>query len=140
MQQSRLFIAIALSFLVFFLWEVFFVDRESLVQNNNTIQSDSIDVPVETPAATANTGIKEKQMDYDIHGPKYSNIPQNKPRIITVNTPLYSVRISEKGAVFKSFILKEFRENGTPNSPYLQLCSAKSEIGTVLTQFRGASF
>ncbi|MBL0732027.1 MAG: membrane protein insertase YidC [Desulfosarcina sp.] len=146
MQQSRLFIAIALSFVVFFLWEVFFVDRESLVQNNNnnTIQSDSIDMPVETPAATASAGIKakqeEKQMDYDTHGAKYSNIPQNKPRIITVNTPLYSVRISEKGAVFKSFILKEFKENGTPNSPYLQLCSATSEIGTILTQFRADSF
>ena len=99
MQQSRLFIAIALSFLVFFLWEIFFVDRESLVQNNNnnTIQSDNIDVAVETPTATASAGIKEKQMDYDTHGAKYSNIPQNKPRIITVNTPLYSVQISEKG-------------------------------------------
>ncbi|MBL0701255.1 MAG: membrane protein insertase YidC [Desulfosarcina sp.] len=144
MQQSRLFIAIALSFLVFLVWEVFFVDKESLVHNNNTIQSNRLDKTVEMPpvthSVTTSADNKEKPMDYNTHGAKNSNLPQNKPRIITVNTPLYSVRISEKGAVFKSFILKKFRENGTQDSPYLQLCSAASEIGTVLTQFRDDSF
>ncbi|WDN90467.1 YidC/Oxa1 family membrane protein insertase [Desulfosarcina sp. BuS5] len=144
MQQSRLFIAIALSFLVFLVWEVFFVDRDSMVQNNNTIQSNRLDKTVERPAITPSTAAsadnKEKPVDYNTHGAKYPDLLQNKPRIITVNTPLYSVQISEKGAVFKSFILKKFRENGNPDSPYLQLCSSASGLGTVLTQLRDDNF
>jgi YidC/Oxa1 family membrane protein insertase len=144
MQQSRLFTAIALSFLVFLVWEIFFVNRPPLVQNNNTIQSNHLDKTVDRPDATpstaANAENKEKPVVYNTHGAKHPDLLQNKPRIITVNTPLYSVQISEKGAVFKSFILKKFRENGNPESPFLQLCSAKSKIGTVLTQFRDDTF
>ena len=137
MQQARLFLAIALSFIVFFVWETFFVNREPLVQNNNTIQSNSIDEPAKIADNKIDFGNKEKQIDYNSYDATDSNLSQNKPRIITVNTPLYSVQISEKGAVFESFILKKFKETGKQDSPDLQLFSVSSGQGTVQTQFTG---
>ena len=137
MQQARLFLAIALSFIVFFVWEFFIVDRESLVQNNNSLQSSSIDEPAQIADNAPSSTNEKKQIDNNTYDEEYSNLSQNKPRIITVNTPLYSVQISEKGAAFESFILKKFKENLSQDAPYLQLFSVSSGIGTVLTQFAG---
>ena len=63
MEQSRLFIAIVLSFLVFFLWEVFFVDRDAPVNENNIIQSRLVDKALETPQETPDTAVREAKMD-----------------------------------------------------------------------------
>ncbi len=137
MEQSRLFIAIVLSFLVFFLWEVFFVDRDAPVNENNIIQSRLVDKALETPQETPDTAVREAKMDdADLYNANQAEHSQKEPRIITINTPLYSVRISEQGAVFKSFILNRFRENAAPNSPKLQLYSSPSGGGTVGTVFR----
>jgi YidC/Oxa1 family membrane protein insertase len=137
MEQSRLFIAIVLSFLVFFLWEVFFVDRDAQVNENNIIQSRLVDQALETPKETADTSVREAKMDgADLYNANQAAQYKKEPRIITINTPLYSVRISEQGAVFKSFILNRFRENAAPNSPKLQLYSSPSGGGTVGTVFR----
>lgn len=131
MQQSRLFIAIALSFLVFSLWEIFFVEHEPLTTINSTIQSDPIDSPIATQALPSDTLNSEKSTDI------YSKTAKPEPRNITINTPLYSVRISEKGAAFNSFILRKYWENSRPDSPNLQLCSVESGPGTILTRLEG---
>ena len=100
MEQSRLFIAIALSFLVFFLWEVFFVDRDAQVNENNIIKSRLVDNALETPGKAQDAAVREPKMDaVDLDSANRGEHYQKEPRIITINTPLYSVRISEQGAV-----------------------------------------
>ena len=55
MEQSRLIIAIALSFLVFFLWEFFTVDKETL-QKKEQVQEKPTETQRITPAKPVQPG------------------------------------------------------------------------------------
>ena len=121
MEQARVLIAIVLSFLVFFVWNFFFVDKKptkspqttNAVQKNEqetTIKEDpfvnkAVDAPSTEPYVAA-TGMESKK---------------TLPRMITVASPLYSVVIDEKGAVFHSYVLKDYRESIDPGSAYKEL-------------------
>ena len=65
--------------------------------------------------------------------------PVQPGRIITVETPLYSAKISEQGAGFVSFILKDYRENTTEDSPLKEIIPQNSIFGTVLVGYDGKS-
>lgn len=131
MDQARLFIAIALSFLLFFLWELFFVDKESLKQKNLE--------PLPPQTAKVEPLLdNEKLIDKTKMDEKIPLVSENC-RNITINTPLYSVQISEKGAVFKSFVLKKYREHVDLNSPLLEMLSTESNVETVGLEFQNKS-
>ena len=68
-----------------------------------------------------------------------SSEPITPSRTITVNGPLYTVKISEKGAVFKSFVLKKFKETINADSPLLEMISPDLTGGTVRVGFAGNS-
>ncbi|MBW2740689.1 MAG: membrane protein insertase YidC, partial [Deltaproteobacteria bacterium] len=53
------------------------------------------------------------------------------PRVVRVNTPLYSAIISEKGAVFKSFVLNKYKESMEPDSLLLQMISPELHNGSI---------
>jgi len=134
MDQSRLFIAIILSILVFVLWDYFFVKKEAVQPPKQAIESQQ--------------AIKEKPSEKDIQK-KITQLPPfpktddasllQKSKIIKVNTPLYTVKISEKGAVFKSFVLKNYRETIDADSPFLEMISPDMVAGTVRLGFTGKS-
>ena len=63
--------------------------------------------------------------------------PFQETRTITVNTPLYSVKISDKGAVFKSFKLKNYKETIAADSSLLEMISPHIHTGTALLGFTG---
>jgi len=126
MDQARLFIAILLSFLLFFLWEFFFVDKENL--NQQKIK------PLNPQIAKVEPLLHDELIDKKIP-PKVPLLPENH-RNITINTPLYSVQISEKGAVFTSFILKKYREHVDLNSPLLEMLSTEPGAETVTIEFQ----
>jgi len=42
MEQGRLFLAIALSFVIFFVWNFFFVDKEKIVRSKHNIEEEQI--------------------------------------------------------------------------------------------------
>jgi YidC/Oxa1 family membrane protein insertase len=140
MEHFRLFIAIGLSLLVFIVWNVLFVDKEKGKLPQQAIQAEQ--------QLNKTAGIKEKQKIPEKTPPLKIQLPSKesaakpiKPsRTITVNLPLYTAKISEKGAVFKSVVLKKYRETIDPNSPFYEMINPDLSQGTVRIGFAGNSF
>ncbi|MCJ7618365.1 MAG: membrane protein insertase YidC [Desulfobacterales bacterium] len=134
MEQARIFVAIALSFAVFLLWEVFFVDKQVVEKPKQDLQTETI--------SKEELYIKEKNTEPVDHTAliKEDALKTIKPpRVIRVNTPLYSAIISEKGAVFKSFVLNKYRESMEPDSPLLEMISPEIKDGTIKISLAGNS-
>lgn len=131
MEQLRLFIAIALSFLVFLVWNFFFVEQQQPVNTENT--------PVKSEQAAKEQPVDPELLAQVKQEPVLQQTDENPPKLIVVKTPLYTVEISEKGAVFTNFVLNKYRERVEPDSPLKQLISEKIKtIGTVHAGFTGA--
>jgi YidC/Oxa1 family membrane protein insertase len=134
MEQARIFIAIALSFLIFILWEVFFVDRkefETAPQETKTISE--VDQSKKEPQVYI-PQIREEILNESLDIPQDYQIRETK-----INTPLYTVTISEKGATFNSFVLKNYKESAHENSPFKELISDELKEGTLQCFFQGKS-
>jgi YidC/Oxa1 family membrane protein insertase len=139
MDQARLVIAIVLSVLVFLAWQFFFVDKEAVQESApQTKQPPGQEQPVtaaqpyskETPGvATGNTGGVDTPVSTS------AQIAQT----ITVDTPLYRVKLSEKGAAITSFVLKNYRETVQEDSALKELLPQENSIETVLIGFAGKS-
>jgi len=136
MEQSRLLIAIVLSFLIFLGWGFFFGDKEKPQQKiPEEIKQASEETPNTKPIVTnlektdvpAPTVTQKSDMDY------------STSKGITINTPLYSAEISEQGAVFTSFILKKYKENIEDESPFKQLIAVEKGISVGITGFEADS-
>ena len=135
MDQARLIIAIALSFLVFFLWEVLTVDKEKVQQQTQQRVagiSNEAGGPLEKEMLPIPAG--RTALDLPVPRTKDAVLPE-QPRLITVNTPLYTVRISEKGAVFRSFLLKDYRKSIDPESPFLEMIDPEITTGILQLDF-----
>ena len=134
--QARLFIAIAISFLVFFVWQLFFVEKDK----------EKIPPPQpgkEAPITSGQPYVADKQTPtVQPAQPKAPVLPQQgtptpvePAKMITVDTPLYTIRISEQGAVFKSFVLKQYKERVESDSPLKELVAEEVTSGTVTLGF-----
>ena len=64
MEQARLLIAILLSFLVFFLWNIFFVEKKPVDDSmkKETVQ-ETVDAEIDRTATTSGTDMVEKTKD-----------------------------------------------------------------------------
>jgi YidC/Oxa1 family membrane protein insertase len=122
MEQGRLLIAIVLSVLVFTVWGFFFQDNTPPPQQSAQTQPET-SLPADSPAAGPAVSIQEKPL------PAFQ-----KTRDLVVNTPLYAVTISDKGAFFKHFVLKHYRESVDSDSPSKELVSL-SAAGTLHLSF-----
>ena len=121
MEQARVLIAIVLSALVFFLWNFFFVDKKTPETpiTETTSQKTENDMMAQAEAPTTKA-VEEKPLEqYAAEAPVGSQ--GDLPRVITVETPLYSVAINENGAVLQSYVLKEYRESIDPDAAYKEL-------------------
>ena len=133
MEQARIFIAIALSFLIFLLWEVFFVDRKEIGQAPQVATISEKDLDKKETKEKFSPVIEEMPGDQ-------GEIPKDyKTRDTIINTPLYKATISEKGATLSSFILKNYKETVDEKSPLKELISKNLEEGTVLCSFQEKS-
>jgi YidC/Oxa1 family membrane protein insertase len=133
MEQARLFIAIALSFLVFLLWH-FFAPRPTEKKQPQDIEATQKTVAREKPY------VKEKVaeiLEEESLAAKEIKKPAKIIRKIDIETPLYAVKLSAKGAVIKSFLLKDYRERVEKVSSRKELVSQKAEGETVLLTFDG---
>ncbi len=134
MEQARIFIAIALSFLIFILWEVFFVDRkefETVPQEPKSISE--VDQSKKQPQAYIPQIRDEISSDS-------SDISQDyQIRETKINTPLYTVTISERGATFNSYVLKNYKESPNEQSPLKELISDELKEGTLQCFFQEKS-
>jgi len=139
MEHLRLFIAIGLSLLVFIGWNFFFVDQQKEKLPQQAIQAEQ--------QSNKTSGITEKQKTFQGTPPLKATPPLKeiasesiKPsRTITVNLPFYTVKISEKGAVFKSFVLNKYRKTIDADSPLLDMINPDLFQGTVRIGFAGNS-
>ena len=134
MEQARIFIAIALSFLIFILWEVFFVDRkefETVPQETKSISE--VDQSKKQPQAYI------PQIRDEISSESLDISQDYQIRETKINTPLYTVTISEKGATFNSFVLKHYKESANEQSPFKELISDELKEGTLQCFFQEKS-
>ena len=135
MEQGRIIIAIALSLIVFLAWDFFFSGKGGLKDQEKKAKV----VQIEKETQKEEIQQKPYVKDQNDEGTKELVESKNKllkeektTRIITVNTPLYSVKISEKGAIFKSFILKNYREAVEKDSPYKEIIVKKNKEGSII--------
>jgi YidC/Oxa1 family membrane protein insertase len=109
-------------------WNFFFVDKtkDTLPQQTLKTEQQANKTPEtqEKPATVTAPSLKESPLE-----------PVKPSRIITVNSPLYTVKISEKGAVFKSFVLKKYKETINSDSPLFEMISPELTGGTVRVGF-----
>lgn len=134
MEQARLVIAIALSLFVFILWNFFFVEKK---ENQPPKQAQEKEQKTDDKADILK---KEQVVAEKTPLPAKIPTPPMKPgKTVTVKTPLYRVKISEKGAVFKSYVLNNYRETTDVDSPLLEMIPSDIFDGTVCLGFLGNS-
>ena len=123
MEQARLVIAIALSFVIFIVWGLFFGPEETPPQKETptVAQTQESGQPTyqEAPPLSEDTAQQPTEAltvrPDPVETPKRDLVPTT--RVITVNTPLYEVQITEKGAAFNRFVLKDYKESMAENAP-----------------------
>src|ERR1041384_4307828 len=123
MDQKRLLIAFVLSAVILFGWTYLFPPTPPQ-QNANSQQATSDATP--TPAPTAQPTQVEQQSQPVAAAP--DTTPQ---RTVTVSTPLYKVELDSRGAVVKSWIIKQNKEKDGQTSP-LYPVAAKKETPQLL--------
>ena len=127
MEQSRIIIAIVLSILVFVIWDFFFSGKEDIKKQEK--KAEVVQIEKETKKEET---YKKPQPEELIENKDELITEEKAARIITVDTPLYSVKISEKGALFKSFVLKKYREAVEKDSPYKEIIVKKNKEGSII--------
>ncbi|MEW6670784.1 MAG: membrane protein insertase YidC [Thermodesulfobacteriota bacterium] len=133
MEQARLFIAIALSFIIFFIWQALFVDKEAAQPQKPAATAEK------TAPATATSPVEPIVAPAPPAAEPAAAPSRSQARTITIHSPYYTAEISEKGAAFKSFVLKNFRERVEKDSPLMNLVPKGLESGTILTGFADKS-
>jgi YidC/Oxa1 family membrane protein insertase len=118
--ELRLLLAIVLSFLLFFVYQVFFVkkpevhkippaEKEVATKKETPTTDEAVRVLKETPPPVKQVGEVSPEI-----------VPDRK---ITVSTDLYEAVISERAAAFQSFKLKQYREAVDASAPMKELIS-----------------
>jgi YidC/Oxa1 family membrane protein insertase len=110
--ELRMLLAIVLSFLIFFLYQVVFV-KEMPVQRKEPPKKEA-ERDTQAPAGTERVKILEerpsvRQMD--------TAQAQDPGRTITVSTPLYVAELAEPGGAFKTFELRQYKESLEADAP-----------------------
>jgi YidC/Oxa1 family membrane protein insertase len=133
MDQARVLIAIALSFLVFFMWNMFFPAKKpaDVAQKEVVIEKSEVQKtePIETPESLKKEPVKETKAPYIAE--ETLPLTEKEAKILTITAPFYTVKIDELGAVFSSYILKDFREEAEENAPYKELVNDVTAVGNI---------
>ena len=116
--DKRTLVAFVLSFLVLFLWSVFFTPSQQKVTNKH---QPSPEQPHQAPQSHGQVPPPKMEVT-----PKTAQFPvlekkEISEKIILVDTPLYKAQISNMGPTIKSFKLKGYRETIDPSSPLVDL-------------------
>jgi YidC/Oxa1 family membrane protein insertase len=111
MDQKRLLLAFVLSAAILFGW-TYFIDRTTPKPNTANPQTEtSNNSTAATPAPQATAPVVPPTPQDVAVSPTPDNVPQ---RTVTVETPLYKVKLDSKGAIATSWIVKQNRDTGRP--------------------------
>jgi len=130
MEQMRLLLAVVLSFLVFVVWQWLVVEPEMAkqAQENPVVAEKS--APSESSTQEEATAPTEDSIAPDTAPMPAQPIRRSESgreaRTITVETPLYTVTLNEKGAVVDALVLKHYRENANTDSPLKSMILEKA--------------
>ena len=133
MDQARLFIAIGISFAIFFLWSMFFApsapEAPTQISQDDTQVQDTGNRPAKQEATPSETsGQAPAPVIRD------TGVPA---RQITVDTPLFRMILSERGGAVTSMVLKDYREELDVQSPPKEMIDSNAIGGSVLTSLSG---
>jgi len=139
MDQVRLIVAIGLSFLVFFIWDAFFVEKKPIetpaTQQTETapdqVPSESV---VKGPATPVRPATDQKKA-IQTAAPTLPQVRTPTARDIMVTTDKYEARLSERGAAITSFRLKDHQDKVGENGNMLELVPAFIKDGTTRVHF-----
>ena len=137
MEQWRLFLAIILSIFVFLLWEVFFVKPPEQPPQ----KADKAAQTERAGKETDKQGAEKSEKTAKAYAPDAEQpaIPELSFESVNIETPLYTARISQRGAALTSFILHKYREDVDKDAPQKQLIPEANQRGTALVHMAGAS-
>lgn len=136
MEKTRTLIAIGLCFLVLLFWQIFFVD------SNKSVPEADQKADVQQAEPIEQTGGEQRpplEKTTEQAGQDETKKVSRPAKIITVESPLYKVRISEKGAAVESFKLKNYRETVEKDSDLKELVNPQNKKGTILVGVEGGS-
>jgi len=134
MEQARILLAIALSFAVFLIWEIFFVERPAAPPPTEQAQQTAGGTSVAPESEPA------PKPEVDSFSPearpfKIASESTGNAKRITVETPLYTAELSETGATIHSWKLKLYREEVDPGAAPKELVGEQIPGGTVQTSW-----
>ncbi len=138
MEQSRLFIAIGLSFLIFFLWSLFFAPKPP----EKPAQVAQKEAPVQGEQIQSSKGGDGKNLPASIETeepqlPIKTSTESQPAKTITVETPLFRLELSTRGAAVTSAVLKDYRETIEKDSELKELIHEEAKDGTILSSLSG---
>jgi YidC/Oxa1 family membrane protein insertase len=138
MEQARLFIAIGISFAVFFVWSIFFAPKppeQPAQPQQETAQTDS-GAPADQAAPAQQDVVQEPSQPEPMMETQPAQPSAKADRKISVDTDLYRIEISERGAAVKSIVLKNFRETIAEDSDQKELIDPQTRGGSALLAYR----
>ncbi|MBW1649127.1 MAG: membrane protein insertase YidC [Deltaproteobacteria bacterium] len=139
MEQARLMLAIVISFFIFLVWGFFFEDKST---NNTNVAYN------QNQAADKNSGANNLQPNplplENKNADNAESVNKNKavfrePKVIKIDTPLYAAELTEKGSVFKSFLLKDYKETTAAQSSYKSLITDGKGLAPGMIGFESGS-
>ncbi|WP_281432296.1 membrane protein insertase YidC [Desulfatitalea alkaliphila] len=136
MEQTRLLMAIGISFLVFFLWSVFFAPPPPAPVSEQPTSSSP-----RSPASPAEATVSgPEQVGADVMPAAGDAVTAaRQARNIVVDTPLFRMTLSERGGSVVSMVLKEYLESMESNGDFKELVEDNLQGGTALLRIEGAT-
>jgi YidC/Oxa1 family membrane protein insertase len=125
--EKRLLLAIVLSFLVLFLYQLVFVKKQPPPEPTAETQTEIQKSPLLKPVQKESVESIEKSTAADVEEEAFQSVSEEQEKQIVVDTPLYRAVWTNKGAQLKSWKLKEYLDE---DKEYLELISVHSaELG-----------
>jgi len=133
MEQMRILVAIVLCFVVLLFWQMFFVDSKGGAPETGQKE---VAQQTEMPEEAQEQTVSQETIPEPLPEPETEEVSR-APEVVTVDTPLYTARISERGAALVSFKLKKYREGVEKDSAPKELVDPENTEGTILIGFEG---
>lgn len=132
MDQARIFIAILLSFLVFFVWDALFGSREAVRPPATAPAGQAEKIDSAPAAAVPGEAPSPVVPETALAGPSPSAPAEAQPaRTISVENPYYRLVIDERGGTVRSVELKQYRQSVQEGAPAYRLVGEEMTGGTL---------
>ncbi len=122
--ELRMLMAIVLSFLIFFVYQVIFVKKTPVGEKEPPGKEEVVEKQI--PAHDEKVDVLEEEAQVKAT----DLVPEGRPaRTITVSTQLYVAQLAERGGSFRTIRLKRYKESIESDSPMKELIELPSGQG-----------